>query len=304
VIPIRLLAVDLDGTLLDPNGAVSARTWRAITALRQRGIALALATARRYVGAAPVAAALGVAQTLILYDGAQVRAYPDGAQLFAHPLQADHAQRAAEMIADHGLRPIAQHTDTASERLIVAPRPPREAWADSYLKHADQIEESALADLCVGRLDPLRVVAFGPLRRVRRAARAVAAATSAETGRHGPPVAIQVLTRGNYGAAELTVFAPEVSKGAALARLAALLEIPLAQTMAIGDGMNDLSMLRVAGFPVAMGTAPQALRRVASAVTGSNMEDGAAQAIERYVLDQEAVPASPALGHSAPLAQA
>lgn len=283
---IRLLAVDLDGTLLDPAGAISARTQRAIAAAQESGVALAPATSRRFTGAASVAAALGKAQTLILYDGAQVRAYPGGEVLFAHPLGAELGQRAAEVMAEHGLQPIAQHGDAGGERLIVGPRPPRGPWADSYLEqYSDQVEPSLLAGLCRGRPDPLRVVAFGPQRRLRRVARAIAAAVPVgEAIRADGLLATQVLASGSYGSAELTVFAPDASKGAALVRLAELLEVPLAQTMAIGDGLNDLSMLRVAGLGVAMGTAPQALRRVATTVTASNLEDGAAQAIEQYVL--------------------
>jgi hydroxymethylpyrimidine pyrophosphatase-like HAD family hydrolase len=283
---IRLLAVDLDGTLLDPSGAISARTQRAIAAAQESSVALALATSRRFTGAESVAATLGGTQTLILYDGAQVRAYPGGEVLFAHPLGAELGQRAAEVMAEHGLQPIAQRGDASGERLIVGPRPPRGPWADRYLAHfADQIEPSLLADLCLERPDPLRVVAFGPQRRIRRAARAIAAAVPVgEAIRADGLLATQVLASGSYGSAELTVFAPDASKGAALARLAELLEIPLAQTMAIGDGLNDVSMLRVAGLGVAMGTAPPTLRRLATTVTGSNLEDGAAQAIERYVL--------------------
>jgi hydroxymethylpyrimidine pyrophosphatase-like HAD family hydrolase len=289
---IRLLAVDLDGTLLDPAGAISARTRRAVAAAHARGVTVALATARRFTGAAPVAAALEIPQTLILYDGAQMRAYPSGEVLFAQPLAAALGQRAAEVIAEHGLQPIAQHGDASGERLIVAPRPPRGQWADVYLEQArDQVEPSAVPDLCRGRPDPLRVVAFGPLRRIRQTARAVAAAVPvAESIRADGLVATQVLAVGNYGSAELTVFSPGASKGAALARLAELLEIPLAQTMAIGDGLNDLSMLRVVGLGVAMGTAPAALRRIATTTTASNLEDGAAQAIERYVLGWAASP--------------
>lgn len=63
-----------------------------------------------------------------------------------------------------------------------------------------------------------------------------------------------------------------------------LLGVDSAHTMAIGDSDNDISMLRVAALGVAMGSAPQEVKDAADAVTGSNMEDGAAIAIERYIL--------------------
>ena len=66
--------------------------------------------------------------------------------------------------------------------------------------------------------------------------------------------------------------------------LASTLDIPLEETMAIGDASNDISMLRVAGLGVAMGQASRRVRATADVVTGSNAEDGLAQALETYVL--------------------
>ncbi|HEY7834874.1 MAG TPA: HAD family hydrolase [Ktedonobacterales bacterium] len=293
---IRLLAVDLDGTLLDPSGALTLRTRAAVAAAAARGVRIVLATARRYTGALPVARALGCVDALLLYDGAQARAFPSGANLFAQVLPAAVAQRAAELMAARHLQPIAQHAPQVGEYLLVAPAAPRGAWASAYLASAgQQVRQVPLAQLCAGHPDPQRVVAFGPLPRLRALARDLAGELPVDDAvRAEPPpdpltaqIAMQLLPAGNYGTAELTVFAPGASKGAALAWLAARYNIPLAQTMAIGDGMNDVSLLQTAGLAVAMGTAPRALRRVADALTESNAEDGAARAIERYILARD-----------------
>ena len=69
-----------------------------------------------------------------------------------------------------------------------------------------------------------------------------------------------------------------------LAQLCRLLDIPMAQTMALGDSGNDESMLRAAGLGVAMGNAPAHIRAIADAVTDTNEHDGAAIAIEQFVL--------------------
>jgi len=82
----------------------------------------------------------------------------------------------------------------------------------------------------------------------------------------------------------LDVTALDANKGAALATLAAHLGVPLAQTAAIGDGGNDPAMFHVAGLSIAMGQAEDAVKRQADVVTGSNTEDGVAQAIEKYLL--------------------
>ena len=77
---------------------------------------------------------------------------------------------------------------------------------------------------------------------------------------------------------------PEASKGAGLAALCRLLEIPIGSTMALGDSGNDEAMLRTAGLGVAMGNAPDFIKAIADAVTESNENDGAAVAIEKYCL--------------------
>jgi hydroxymethylpyrimidine pyrophosphatase-like HAD family hydrolase len=83
----------------------------------------------------------------------------------------------------------------------------------------------------------------------------------------------------------LDVTAMQANKGQALATLAEFLGLPLEQTAAMGDGGNDPAMFHVAGLSIAMGQAEDEVKRQADVVTGANTEDGAAQAIERYILN-------------------
>lgn len=82
----------------------------------------------------------------------------------------------------------------------------------------------------------------------------------------------------------LDVTAMLANKGEALKTLAQHLSVPLEQTAVIGDGGNDPAMFAVAGLSIAMGQAEEAVKRHASVVTGSHIEDGAAEAIERFIL--------------------
>lgn len=272
---ISLVVSDVDGTLLDPAGAITPRTHVAFARLHQAGVTFALATSRRWTGAVPVARQLDSAVPLILYDGALIREYPGGKVLRAETLEFASAQMAAEVLAAHQLQPIAQYCDATGEHLRVAETATHPAWTEDYLiRFAAQITFVGLDQLCAWNPAPLRVVAFGPVSVLRRAAVALA---HIHAGR-------QLLLTGSYGMAELTVFARAASKGSALVHLTEHLGIMSEETLAIGDGLNDVSMLQAAGLGIAMGHAPRRVRAAANVVTASNEEDGFALALERYAL--------------------
>ncbi len=129
-----------------------------------------------------------------------------------------------------------------------------------------------------GHPDPLRVVAFTSEESVQALIPEVSALDCSWTS----------IKRGSYGSAELVIMNPSCSKASGVAALAQRLNIPLNEVMAIGDNNNDIQMLRSAGWGVAMGHAPEAVKAAARAVTTSNWEDGVAQAIESYALRADA----------------
>lgn len=271
------MVADLDGTLLDPFGHVTVRTKAAAARLRERDIPLVLATSRRLVGAGPIAEALGLDGPLILYDGALVRHHPSGRPLDTDSLLADTAQEVAEIMARHGLRPIAQHANAMSESLLMGP-PQDETHDTAYVSLVgSHIQELSLDALCRGKPDPLRMVAFGPFERLSVAAREVA-----ETG-----CGWQLLPLGNYGTSELTAFSPTASKANAVGALAKRLRISMEEVFAVGDGINDVSLLASVGLGVVMDNGGDEARAVAKAVAPSNDADGAAWAIETYVLGSD-----------------
>jgi len=269
------VVTDVDGTLLDPGGCLTPRTREAIQALAASGVTLALATGRRWTGASVAASSFDFRGPMIHMDGAMIRTYPDGEMLHSAPLDRVVAQQAAEAMARYGIQPIAQYSDLTDDFLHVSQEAAHPEWTATYLPaFQQQTRYRPVAQLCDIAVDPIRLAAFAPLSILRRVAVDLA---SHDCGR-------QLLLLGNYGVAELTLFSSAVSKGNALKILAHHLAIPLDETMAIGDGANDISMLRAAGVGVAMGQAPRRVRAIADAVTTSNAEDGLARAIEQYAL--------------------
>ncbi|MGH2479669.1 MAG: HAD hydrolase family protein, partial [Ktedonobacteraceae bacterium] len=219
---------------------------------------------------------LGLRGPVVSYDGALICAYPSGEHWHSDPLSAVIGQAAVDAIARHGLQPLAQYNQGSGERVLTGPESNDTALMGNYYDlYAAQFERHALAELCVGKGDPLRIVAFGPLEHLEPIAAEL----------RPLPCQLYLNPRGSYGAAELSVMSLTTSKGNALSVLSSRLQLAPNQSMALGDSFNDLSMLRLAGLGVAMGQAPPEVQAVASAVTLPNTEDGAALAIERYLLD-------------------
>jgi Cof subfamily protein (haloacid dehalogenase superfamily) len=272
---IRLVVTDIDGTLLDSAGRVSEEALAILKRVASAGATVCLATSRRWVGARAVAEELGLDCPLILYDGAITRQCSSGETLASHPLQREAAQEAVAELISRGLRPIAQYNGPGGESMLTVPADPATDYAARFVKRFQaQIQIAPLDALTLGRDTLLRVVAFAPHDFLLETASAF---TDAQLG-------TQLLEMGGYDMAELTFFAPGASKGAALLALAERLGIPAAETFAIGDGLNDISMLKAAGMSVAMAGAPPSVRAAARFVTSSNDEEGFARALAMHVL--------------------
>jgi hydroxymethylpyrimidine pyrophosphatase-like HAD family hydrolase len=161
------------------------------------------------------------------------------------------------------------------ESLRTIPADPAADYAARFVERfQQQIQVVPLDALAQGRGTLLRVVAFAPHDLLLEVANSFA----------DDHLGMQVLEMGGYEMAELTFFAPGASKGAALLALAERLGIPASETFAIGDGLNDISMLKVARVSVAMAGAPPSVRAAAQFVTTSNDEEGFARALAMYVL--------------------
>jgi Cof subfamily protein (haloacid dehalogenase superfamily) len=272
---IRLVVTDIDGTLLDSAGRISEEALAMLKRVASGGATVSLATSRRWVGARTVAEELGLDCPLILYDGAITRQCSSGETLASHPLQRDAAREAVAALVSHGLRPIAQYNGPGGESMLTISADPETDYAARFVERFQaQIQIAPLDALTQGQDTLLRVVAFAPHGILLDMASSFADAR----------LGTQLLEMGGYETAELTFFAPGASKGAALLALAERLGIPAAETFAIGDGLNDISMLKAAGVSVAMAGAPPSVRAAARFVTSSNDEEGFARALAMYVL--------------------
>jgi Cof subfamily protein (haloacid dehalogenase superfamily) len=264
----KLIALDLDGTTLGPGLEIQPAVANAIAAAQSQGVRVTLATGRMFGSTVPYARQLDIHDPLICYQGALIRD-PISGEVYQHVVTpGDLAAEAIGMLLERGVFVIAY----IDERLCAAEQ---RAELDLYLQwHPEGIEvviDPNLATL-VRERPPTKLLFVADSAIVEREIARLAA--------HFAGRLSAVRSHALFG--ELTALG--ISKGAALAALAARLGIPREQVVAIGDQENDLPMIEWAGLGLAMGNAIPAVRAAAHAVIPPVEEAGVAWAIEHYVL--------------------
>ena len=271
---VKLVVIDIDGTLLNPQKQITRRTHAAIQAARAESIIVTLATARRYGNTKPVADELGIDIPLITYDGALLMHHPRREVVHAHPLAADIAQQAVNILSQYHVQPIVHQMNENVEETWSGLEAFDNPELAGYFAVFPDVYRLSYDELCQDKPDPLRVVGFAQEKTIAQVVPDVARLDCAW----------YTIKRGSYGCAEICVMDTLCSKASGVIALARHLGIPLEQVMALGDNINDVEMLQAVGWGVAMGQSSETVRSIAHAVTTSNAEDGVAVAIERYAL--------------------
>jgi Cof subfamily protein (haloacid dehalogenase superfamily) len=282
--PVRLVAIDVDGTLLANFApALSPRTVRALQAAQQAGITVAIATGRRTAYTTPIFAGHGLrADTPLITSNGAVTRTLGGLPLSRVHLEARVARELCKLMRPFGAlvftfdRPgrgelALENFEQANGRISI--------WIEA---NRDAIEvfnplEDALAD---GE-DPIQGMVAGSVGEMRKAEQAFAGSECAT---------VCECVKTEYQARDLSILdlLPKgVSKGWALQQLAVQMGVDRKETMAIGDNWNDVEMLEWAGQAVVMGNAAQELRTMASTrgwkQAPRNDEDGVAVVLEKAI---------------------
>ncbi len=270
--PYKLLALDVDGTLLDSQGVLRPRVRAAVRAAAAAGCTVALATGRRYASAVEVAAALDLDTPLILHNGALIRRALSGTVLDEMPIGLPAARHVAETIAAAGSQVIVFPPPRAGELILAGPATLDGDLAACYLDRCGaHVERRPLDDLFQG-VPPLTIV-------VLDAERQIDALVARLAGGEGYTLTRNTFPLWDRAFHALDVLAAGCSKAAGLRALAAQLGIALSDTVAAGDQWNDVEMLEAAGLGIAMGNAPPGVQARADRVVGSCEADGLADAL-------------------------
>lgn len=274
--PIKLVVSDVDGTLVTRDKRLTERTQKAIDALRARGIAFTIISARPPLGVHKLVERLNLAGPVgAVNGGALIRS--DLTIVERKFVPAEAARQSVAFLREQG---IDAWLFTETEWFL---RDPDGAHVD---------HEAKTLTMTFTRVDEFSDAAYDHVLKIVGASHDHPHLARCETE-------LQALLGDSASATRsqayyLDVTNPEAIKGNGLAGLARLLDIDTAAVMAVGDGVNDISMLQRAGFSVAMANGEEAVRLAATAVTDDCDADGFAKAIERYVLSDPCIAMAPA----------
>jgi len=273
---IRLLAIDIDGTLLDPQFRVSPANLAALQRAHAAGIEIVLVTGRRHQFALPIAQSLGFDLSLISSNGAVIRSA--AGELFHRELLPAATARDLIALMESFRGNLVVTFDREGKGALALERteeltPHIQRWIENNLQYIEFVVpiERALV------VDPIQVMFCGPIARMQVAEECLRTASLADR--------ITVL-KTRYDARDLViidVLNRGCSKGHALERWARHRGLGREGVMAIGDNYNDIEMLEFAGVPVIMGNAREDLKQNGWRVTLSNEQSGVAAAVEEVL---------------------
>ncbi len=263
---VRLVAFDVDGTLLGRDLVISGQVREAIARMQDAGVEGCLVTGRMYRATLPFARELNFDAPVICYQGAAV----------------------IDPSSDELLQDVSLSNAVVRDLIAAAERDHMHLQLyrnDEYYCEARNRFSDLYASLAM--IEPVVVTSLRESFAYSPATKAVVVA-DAEKARQYAQTMQDYFDGRAYVTRSLPEFVevlnPAVDKGKALHFVAARLGVAIEEVVAIGDSWNDAPLLQAAGFGVAMGSAPEELCAMAAAVVGDLAHDGVAEAIEKYVL--------------------
>lgn len=266
----RLVASDMDGTLLDDESRISERTLSAIHAAEKAGIAFTISTGRAHCAVVHFLEQIGARHPLITFNGAMI-VEPDGKILYSCELDSSRAL------------PIWRLGQSLDTTIIV--------WSKGRL-YANRMTDAVRSYIAMSREVVFAICTDDDIE-------AIAAQGITKFLFIDSPERISHIAEHECGALGdgvrcfkskpiyLEFVDSSVSKGRAVEQLCAIMGVDVSESIAFGDEQNDLEMIRAAGLGVAMANATAAVKDAAGFITASNTEDGVALVLEALALGED-----------------
>ncbi|MFQ6121634.1 MAG: Cof-type HAD-IIB family hydrolase [Dehalococcoidales bacterium] len=269
--PYKLLVVDIDGTLLNGYGNISAEDKKALTKVQHTGVQVSLSTGRGIKASLRIIDQLSLDSYHIFFDGALVGSPNQGKEVYVQPLGKVVLR---QMIEFAHQQDINLELYSATHYFVE-----RESWSTNAQRQFFGIQPTMVDFTKLWQWERIikgSLVTTNPQE----------AAKARDFCRHfGDSLHFSRARTPAYPGVEfINVLAPEVSKGKALEALASHLGVALTEVIAVGDGTNDIPLLASAGLAVAMGNAPEEVKAVADYVTLDVDHSGLAAAIKKFLL--------------------
>ncbi len=278
---LRLIAIDIDGTLLNPEFKISETDLATLRSAHAQGVEVVLATGRRHTFALPIAEQLGFDLWLISSNGAITRSLA-GETFHRDLLPKSTCRELVDDMQEFRGQTVLTFDSTGPGTIVVERLDELEGSIQRWLEKNMQYIQFVVPIEKALTSDPVQAMFCGPVEQMRLALRAL----------ESTDLPITVL-RTEYPGRDLSivdVLTCGCSKGHALERWANFRRITRDQVMAIGDNYNDIEMLAFAGHPFIMGNASAELRGRGWKLTRSNAESGVSGAIEHVLNGREIEP--------------
>jgi Cof subfamily protein (haloacid dehalogenase superfamily) len=277
-VSVRLIALDIDGTLLDSASEVPEANRRAIEAAVERGIEVALVTGRRFDFALPIARQIPCPLTMIVNNGALVKS-KDGITHLRHLLPQQTARAGLQLFPEHRAGAAVVFDRPRANQVIYE----QIDWEDPrrklyYARNREFIAQICPLEDCLTE-DPIQVMYSGSVTEMHSVSAALRSVPKALE------FSLAMTFYDHRDFAMVDVIRLNCSKGATLAEWTAQRGLDREEIMAIGDNFNDREMLEFAGLPVVMANSVPELKNLGWRETLSNDEGGVAAAIREYALE-------------------
>ncbi|WP_171016705.1 Cof-type HAD-IIB family hydrolase [Pseudalkalibacillus caeni] len=284
---MKCIAIDMDGTLLNEMQEVSRENIEAIQKAQQQGVTVVLATGRAYTGALRPLERSGLTLPAICYNGAEIR-NEDGSVLASVSLQLDQVQQMKRTLEDNNIyyqvfTNNGIYTDDYEGTIKIIIGIMKNANPDMTREELVKGAEQQFEDLKLIHVTDYNEVLEQPNIEVYKLLSFSKDPALEKVREQIDQIENVVVTTSGYN--NLEINHQNAQKGIALKNFTERKNIPLKQTMAVGDNYNDVSMFKAAGISAAMGNAEEEIQKMCTFITKSNEEHGVAHAIEKFLAD-------------------